>query len=196
MLDVDGVLVDGRPLDGLRWDHRLSEDMGISSEVLGRLFFARDWDEIVIGKKDFLQALSAFLKRNAKAAKAEDLVDYWFEMDSRIVETVLADCRAARQLGIPIYLTTNQEHMRANYLMETLGLGDEVDGIIYSAQAGCKKPQPEFFVYAARAIGYQPHELLLVDDTTANVEGARKAGWRAVHWDGTERLSAILSRNT
>ena len=25
MLDVDGVLVDGRPVDGLRWDHDLQE---------------------------------------------------------------------------------------------------------------------------------------------------------------------------
>lgn len=194
MLDVDGVLVDGRPDDGLRWDIDLTKDMGVSSKMLVDEFFQREWKDIVIGKKDLLPALSAALNRFAPSVAAEDLVAYWFEMDSRIVETVLSDVRDARQRGVIVYLTTNQEHLRATYLMQTMALRDEVDGIVYSAKAGSRKPQIEFYSYAERDIGRLPHEMLLVDDTLRNVEEARAAGWDAVLWDGTEELSAILQR--
>lgn len=194
MLDVDGVLVTGRPADGLRWDHRLFEDIGLPSDILGREFFALDWDDIVTGRKDLLPTLSGALRAIGTQVSAEDLVHYWFDMDSRIEETVLADCRAARRQGLPIYLATNQEHMRASYLMQTMKLSQEVDGIVYSAQAGCRKPQPEFFAYAAEVSGFAPQDLLLIDDTGANVETARKAGWQAVHWTGDETLSSILHR--
>ncbi|AXS40565.1 HAD-IA family hydrolase [Breoghania sp. L-A4] len=195
MLDVDGVLVDGRPGDGQRWDRDLSEQMAVSSDALVEQFFKAEWSDVVTGKKDLLPTLSTVLKRIAPSVDAEELIVYWFEMDSRIVEAVLSDVRLARQKGIPVYLTTNQEHMRAAYLMQTMGLGDEVDGIVYSAKVGSKKPEPEFFTYAAQATGRQPEEMLLIDDTMSNIIGARSAGWNAAHWDGTERLWTILRRN-
>ena len=195
MLDVDGVLVDGRPSDGLRWDIDLTKDIGVSSKALVDEFFKREWNDIVIGKKDLLPALSAVLSRIAPSVEAEYLIAYWFEMDSRIVEAVFRDVQKARQRGILVYLTTNQEHMRATYLMQTMGLHNEVDGIVYSAQAGCRKPQIEFYSFAEREICRQPHELLLVDDTLPNVEAAQAAGWEAVLWDGTDELSAILQRS-
>ncbi len=195
MLDVDGVLVHGRPRDGLRWDNDLLEDMGVSSKALVDEFFKRDWNDIVIGQKDLLPSLSAVLKRIAPSVEAEDLIAYWFRMDSRIVKAVLTDVRKARQQGVPVYLATNQEHLRATYLMRTLGLCDEVDGIVYSAKAGSKKPQIEFYSFAERETGRQPNEILLVDDTLQNIEAAQSAGWEAVLWDGTDELSAILQRS-
>ncbi|MDE4132764.1 HAD-IA family hydrolase [Phaeobacter sp. QD34_3] len=194
MLDVDGVLIDGRPTDGQRWDKELEQDLGVPSEALINAFFKSQWAEIVVGRKDLLPALGSVLERIAPQVKPQELVDYWFKMDSRIVDDVLADCRAARCQGIPIYLATNQEHMRVEHLRRTLALSEEVDGILYSAQAGFRKPQAEFFAYAAQATGCQPHDLLLVDDTVANVKAARHEGWEAVHWDGSETLSMILDR--
>ncbi len=195
MLDVEGVLVDGRPDDGRTWTFSLESDLGIAPEILFNEFFAIHWEKVVVGESDLMDALSESLAKASIPVKAEDLVTYWFEMDSRVVRSVLDDCKVAKQQGIPLYLATNQEHNRASYLMETMGLNSVVNGIVYSAQAGCQKPQSEFFAFASRAVGFRPSELLLVDDTVANVEGARKAGWEAAHWDGSERLAEILRRS-
>lgn len=192
MLDVDGVLIDGRPKDGKNWSSSLHEDLGIDPSVLVEKFFMKSWTDIVTGKRDLLPALSAVLDEMAVKVTAQELVKYWFEMDSRIVEPVLRDCRAARESGISIFLATNQEHLRARYLMETLDLREEVDGIIYSAQIGLRKPQAGFFEHAVGVSGFRPEDLLLVDDTHANVLAAVEAGWRAVHWTEGARLSAIL----
>ncbi len=195
MLDVDGVLVSGRPTDGHTWTHKLYEDLGIDPDLLVQEFFAREWQDVVTGRRDLHPALALSLQRLGASVTAKELTSYWFEMDSRLMQSVLTDCRTAREWGHQIYLTTNQEHLRAQYLMNTLGLKGEVDGIVYSAEAGCQKPFPAFFSYAADITGREPSEMLLVDDTRANIDGARSAGWRAVHWDGNERLSDILQRS-
>ena len=195
MLDVDGVLVDGRPKDGQHWKTDLLDDVGISPVELSRAFFKVEWRDIVEGRKDLVPTLEATLQAIASPVRAEDLIAYWFENDSRVVNHVLSDCKAAREAGIPVFLATNQEHERANYLMETMGLGSAVDGIAYSAHAGFQKPQPEFYSYAQSLAGLQPGDLLLVDDTPANIEGATEAGWAAVLWDGSEKLSEILRRS-
>jgi putative hydrolase of the HAD superfamily len=195
MLDVDGVLISGRPADGQNWAFSLWEDLGIDPQSLVEQFFSSEWKDVVTGKRDILPALSSSLERVPTSVTAEELLTYWFEMDSRIVNSVLTDCRTVRANGISVYLTTNQEHRRAKYLMETLGLQSEVDGIVYSAQAGVQKPHPNFYDYASKATGRDTSELILVDYTKENVEGAINAGWDAVHWNDNMRLADILHRS-
>ena len=36
-------------------------------------------------------------------------------------------------------------------------------------------------------------ELLLLDDTLANVQAARAAGWGGALWDGSARLAEVLA---
>jgi putative hydrolase of the HAD superfamily len=81
-----------------------------------------------------------------------------------------------------VYLATNQEHLRAAYLMEKLGLADHVDGIFYSARLGARKPEMEFFRKVQAGVGLPGEELLLVDDDHRNTEAAVRAGWQALHW--------------
>lgn len=194
MLDVDGVLIKGRPSDCHVWTHKLYDDLGVDPDLLAQEFFSGEWQAVVTGKRDLHPTLSHSLKRLGTNVTAQELISYWFEMDSRIIQSVLRDCRVARRCGYQIYLATNQEHLRAQYLMETLGLTAEMDGIIYSAEAGFQKPHPAFFSHAAEMTRHAPSELLLIDDTQINIDGAKRAGWRAVHWDGSQQLGAILRR--
>ena len=100
MLDVDGVLADGRPGDGLPWDEDLEQDLGVPARALYHEFFALHWQDIIIGKKDMLPVLTEVLARIAPTVRAEEFIAYWFEMDSRIADSVLADVRDLRGQGI------------------------------------------------------------------------------------------------
>ena len=66
--------------------------------------------------------------------------------------------------------------------MTGLALADHVDGMVYSAAIGARKPDRAFYDAAARQSGMAPEALLLVDDTSANIDGARRAGWQARLW--------------
>jgi len=192
LLDVDGVLIDGRPSDGRPWTHSLHQDMGIDPEELVREFFLKDWQSIVLGQRDLLPTLSAVLERFPGNVTARELVSYWFEMDSRVVDDVLSDCSVARDCNMTIYLATNQDHLRARYIMENLGLRDIVDGILYSAKVGARKPDAEFYRSATIAVGTAPDDIVLVDDTPRNIEAARQFGWRGVHWTKGASLGDII----
>lgn len=182
LLDVDGVLVLGRPHDGLGWATDLEADLGLPADVLAREFFAPHWEEIVTGDADLTDRLARVLERVAPHLPASDLIDYWFAQDSRLDAGLLADIARCRRAGLQVHLATNQEHLRARHLMETMLLSDHVDGMFYSADLKCRKPDRRFFDLVRARIRMSPEELMLVDDTAANVESARTAGWNALLW--------------
>lgn len=130
MVDVDGVLVDGRPEDGLHWATSLEADLGFTAGALHEHFFVPHWEDIIVGRGDMMRSLAAALKTVAPHVTATQLRDYWFANDARLV----------------------------------------------------KKPDEEFFAKVQMAVGLAGHELLLVDDSRANVDAALRAGWHAVHW--------------
>lgn len=190
MLDVDGVLVHSR--NGGSWADDIRRDLGIDPEQLSSSFFIPHWPDVIIGRTSLEDALAAALPSLSSVLTIEDFIGYWFERDSMIDEAVLQDVRALKTKGIAVFLATNQEHRRARYLMANVGLKDEVDGIIYSAAIGAKKPSPAFFETAERQSGFGAEEIVFVDDTKANVEAARERGWTAQHWTEGQRLSALL----
>ena len=192
MLDVDGVVVNGRPEDGRSWATDLERDLGISLERLRTCFFDPHWEAIVTGQADLLAVLEACMPVLAAEQTAQGLLDYWFERDSAVNEAILATCGELRRQGVVIYLATNQDHLRARHLMDSLRLRDHVGGMIYSAEIGARKPQRAFFDAALKTSGTRPDRTLLVDDTKANVEAARAAGWHAIHWQPGARLQLLL----
>jgi putative hydrolase of the HAD superfamily len=188
MLDVDGVVINGRPDDGQAWSTSLATDLGIDPTRLQTAFFRPYWAQIVTGKLDLAETLATCLPRVGARISARDFIDYWFTRDSRINREVIEDVGLLRAKGIRVILATNQEHLRAAHLMDALGLRQHVDGMVYSAQLGARKPERAFFTAAAAQVGLSPSSLLLVDDTRANVTAARAAGWRAWFWSGNRRL--------
>jgi putative hydrolase of the HAD superfamily len=193
MLDVDGVLVNGRPADGLPFAAGLEADLGLSAERLQDAFFRPHWDAIVTGREPLEDRLATVLERIAPQVSADALIAYWFANDARIDHDVLSAASDLRTRGWRVFLATNQEHLRARYLMETLGLGAHVDGIVYSARLGQRKPANAFFRAAEKAVAAGPDELILVDDALANIEAATRCGWAAVHWTNQRSLSDVLS---
>lgn len=193
MMDVDGVLVTGRPADGLPWATGLRDDLGLDPGDLHRAFFAPSWDAIVTGRRPLRPALEAALASVAPHLPAGRLIDYWFRNDARLDTALLAALARLRAAGLPVHLATNQEHERARYLLEDLGLAAHVDGCHHSAAIGCAKPDPAFFRTVAGRVGLPPAALLLVDDSAGNVEAARGAGWQALHWTAGSDLQAAVA---
>jgi putative hydrolase of the HAD superfamily len=190
MVDVDGVLVTGRPADGRHW----AADLGLSFENLQTAFFKPFWEEIVTGRVDLRERLTSVLARLAPELTPDQLITYWFRQDARLNSQLLREVASVRECGLLVYLATNQEHERVQYLMHTLGLAAHVDGCCHSAAIGHRKPRAEFFETVASRIELLPGELLLIDDDAENVRAAVNAGWRAVQWMAGERLFDLLGR--
>lgn len=193
MVDVDGVLVCGRPSNGRPWASDLEDDLGLSVPDLQREFFIPHWNEIVLGRSPLVDHLQPALARIAPHLSYDDFISYWFKNDARINIELLEELHQQREAGKKVYLATNQEHVRAAYLIEVLGLVRHCDGIYYSAALGSRKPDRAFFEQVAARSGFQSDQLLLIDDAPANVVAARACGRNAIEWQEGSSLSGALT---
>lgn len=185
MIDVDGVVI--VPRSG-GWAVDLERDLGLSAADLQAHFFSPHWDDIVLGKAALHDRLAPVLAQIAPHLTSEMLAAYWFAKDAKLDDTLLADLSAVRDGGVEVHLATIQEHLRADHLWNALGFRDRFDAMHYAADLGCKKSDPAFHAAVEARTGFSGAELLLIDDTLANVEAARTAGWDALHWTGQMRL--------
>jgi putative hydrolase of the HAD superfamily len=194
LVDVDGVLVRGRPSDGRPWTSELRRDLSLDPDLLHRHFFAKHWPDIVIGRAGLEEKLAPVLAEIAPHLTYQDFTAYWFASDARLDVELLAALDLLRSSGITIALATNQEHMRARHLLGSLGLSRHVDDIFYSAAIGARKPEPAFFRAVQDKLGLKGQALLLLDDSLENVEAARRLGWQAIHWRHDSRLDREMAR--
>jgi len=65
-------------------------------------------------------------------------------------------------------------------------------GVTVSGEVRLLKPDRAIYDLHASSFDLDPAATLFIDDSEKNVEGARAAGWQAVHFTGAERLGADL----
>ncbi len=190
MVDVDGVVIRPRPGG---WAADLEADLGLSPAVLHDQFFGPHWADIVLGRAGLHERLGPVLAEHAPHLTSHDLAAYWFEKDAELDETLLTDLAALRARGVQLHLATIQEHERAAYLWDTLGLRDRFDAMHYAADMGCRKSEAAFYKMVEARTGFRAEDLALLDDTPANVDAARAAGWGSVLWTGAAPLADVLA---
>lgn len=193
-LDIDGVVSLSYPGSAQPWYATLQADWGFDHDEMARDFFRRDFLEVLRGRLDLYVALHGWLEPRGLADRLEEFVGYWFAKDAVIDRDVLLQADAWRQrTGGLCFAATNQEHHRIAYLRDKAGLDAHFDGIVYSAALGVCKPDRVFFTNAQARMGVTvAQSILFVDDTAANVDGARACGWRAMLYRGPESLSRAL----
>ncbi len=65
-------------------------------------------------------------------------------------------------------------------------------GVTVSGEVGLIKPDEEIYRLHAETFGLAPSATLFIDDSAANVEGAKASGWNAVQFTDPARLAADL----
>ena len=192
MVDVDGVVV-VHP-DPLGWSGTLEADLGVSPARLQSEFFRPYWNDIIFGRAGLHERLGPVLAVIAAEVTSHQLTDYWFRNDSQLDHRLLGDLARVRAEGVALHLATVQEHQRARYLWNTVGLSERFDAMHYSADLGWAKPSPEFFAAIEARTSLAPLELFFIDDKAENVEAARRRGWPAAVWIGHQGLSALMEQ--
>lgn len=180
--DVDGVVINGyhsRPELRRMWDTYLEEDLGIGRDVFQNFIRTTFIAEVQVGKKSLINALEEALPELGYKGSALDIAAYWINRDSYLNHPLLNHIKHLRGKGHKVYLATNQEHLRAFYLWNSLGLNLLFDDVFYSARMGVSKPEAAYFEKIAQKVDLTQATPLLFDDSPNVIEGATKAGWDA-----------------
>jgi len=107
----------------------------------------------------------------------------------RFYEDAEPSLRELRARGLKLGVVSNWD-TRLKRICSGLGLEGLVDFIVISAEVGVRKPDPRIFEVALEKAGVAAHEALHVGDLPdEDVEGARRAGVRAVLIDREKRIT-------
>ena len=93
---------------------------------------------------------------------------------------------------------TNLLHMDTvrRSLEKTVGhqrLEDYFEKVYLSCEMGMRKPDPAIFTRVCEEQGLDPATTLFIDDTPQHVEGAKKAGLKAIHLKPGTEITTILT---
>jgi putative hydrolase of the HAD superfamily len=122
----------------------------------------------------------------------------WVEARRVATEPDEAVLAIARQVGMrrAVAMFTNNPLLLKRHIAEVFPAVPAIFGgcAVFSAELGCRKPEPEAFRRLAGRLGVPPAGVLLFDDNADYVAGARAAGIEAHRFDGTagvlDRLAA------
>jgi putative hydrolase of the HAD superfamily len=96
--------------------------------------------------------------------------------------------------GLPRGVLSNNDALLARVLPRLLPeVFAGMDPIAFAGALGAAKPDAEAYLLAVAPWGLDPADVLFVDDSAANVDGARAAGLRAERAAGAEELAAVLT---
>lgn len=87
---------------------------------------------------------------------------------------------------------TNHLSFMVDYFM-TLPISNFFYTAVSSGMCGWTKPDPRFFDLVAQRLEEDPADILFVDDTRANCEGAARAGFKVLNFTRGRKLSAEVN---
>jgi 2-haloacid dehalogenase len=117
---------------------------------------------------------------------------YWAEMVPHAYEDSVAIMAGLIEASHDVTMLTN---FAADTFVEARKMYPFLNaprGVTVSGEVGLIKPDVAIYQRHATDFGLEPSRSVFIDDSFPNVEGARAAGWKAVHFTGAEQLKADL----
>ena len=191
LVDVDGVLVVPPRL----FSHIYAEENSMGAAQI-EPFFHGVFREATIGKADLKELIAENRDVWNWSGDPAALLERWFEAENHIDQTLLAILVKLRQIGILVYLATDQEKYRADYLRRVM-FPDDFDGMFVSCELGITKASPKYFEVVLAKLQQQypdlmAEDVMFIDDREANIESARIAGLRAEVYAGHDQIERLI----
>lgn len=191
IFDFTGVLAQNPdPVMRRAWASRLALDL----EELERRVFASDL--LVMAQRGqitpdaFWEAMGERLGL-PEAERDRFRRDFWAdeELDTRLLALV-GELRSA---GYRVGMLTNAMADLQDRLHDEFEVYNAFDAVHVAALTGLMKPEPEAYRSMAGALGVSTPECVLIDDNTANVDGARLVGMQALLYRTGMDVQAALT---
>lgn len=170
------------------WDNRLGLSAGSVEAVIHGI---PAWEQVQRGELDVHPYwLAVAHELNLSAEALQDLRNDFYSGD-RLEPNLISLIRTMRQRGIRVGLLSNNSRLLLGE-MKSLGVNHLFDAIVISAQIGVMKPHPRAYLTILEQLAVQPHDAIMVDDATANIQGAQAVGMSALQFTQDLDLQAVL----
>ena len=187
LIDADGVTLKKQGY----FSEKISKEHNVPMEKMTP-FYNNEFRKSQRGKADLKAELIKYLPEWNWTKTVDEFVGYWFTTDAHPDEVVFSLIERIRASGIKVYLASDQERYRAEYMTESLNFRERLDGCFFSYKLGCKKSEPGFFDQVLKALGADPKDVIFLDDDQTNVDVAAEFGIDARLYRSTDDLVALI----
>ncbi|MCB1387698.1 MAG: HAD family phosphatase [Rhodobacteraceae bacterium] len=191
VFDVGNVLIRWRP------ENAVAPEFPVRAAALAyldRMGFAA-WNLANDGGRPFAEAVAAL--RRSRGAEAEPLTHYAERFAETIREPIEGTWTLVGRLrarGLRLFALTNfAAETWPVALRPHPRLADAFEDVVVSGQVGLVKPDPALYRLLLRRNGLEAEGCLFIDDSAANVAGARAVGMAAHRFTTPDALEATLA---
>ena len=153
--------------------------------LLKALYGTPEWEAVQVGQRpeeDWWAAIGLKLE-GISGHPVPGIEDEWRGIWSSIDMDVVGLAGWLRESYV-VGVLSNWTLRLEKELLEGNGIHGIFHVVINSARVGIAKPDVGIYHHAAQAVGFDPSMCVHIDDLPQNVEGAREAGFAAVHYTG------------
>jgi beta-phosphoglucomutase len=186
LFDLDGTLIDSEEFHWRAWvDTMASEGIAITREQFLSTFGLRN-DSIIpnwLGSASNPERVGRI--GDAKEAMYRELVRASGISPLPGVERWV---RRLHEQGWRQAIASSAPRLNVEVVLDATGLADCFQAIVSAEDVRHGKPDPEVFLTAAERLGVPPGRCVVIEDATAGIEAARRAGMRSI---GVSRGNAL-----
>ena len=194
VFDMGGVLVNYSGMPVCR--HFIENEEDCRSVHTG-VFVSPEWVLLDMGVITDEQALAQMQNRLPQRLheKAALCMRDWHLYNMQPIEKMGTLLRELKDRGLGIYLCSNAGVRLTEIYRDVLPAADCFDGILFSAEVKCIKPQREMYQHLFKRFSLKPEECFFIDDLQLNIEGARACGMDGYCFadQNIEKLRAALA---
>lgn len=194
IFDMDGVLIDSERQSNEGWlwaAGQLEVDMpmwlidsfkGAPAELCCKFF-----DDYYKGVIDYWEAKELRTQHVYKIRETEGIP---------VKKGVKDIFEYIRNNGLKCAVATSTRRESAEKTLHEIGVWDYLDAVVYGDEVEHGKPEPDIFLRAANAIGVNPSEAVVVEDSINGIKAGYAAGMRVVHIPDTIAIDDDIRKLT
>lgn len=194
IFDMDGVLIDSERQSNEGWlwaAGQLGVDMpmwlidsfkGAPAELCCKFF-----DDYYKGVIDYWEAKELRTQHVYKIRETEDIP---------VKKGVKDIFEYIRNNGLKCAVATSTRRESAEKTLHEIGVWDYLDAVVYGDEVEHGKPEPDIFLRAAKAIGVNPSEAVVVEDSINGIKAGYAADMRVVHIPDTIAIDDDIRKLT
>lgn len=194
IFDMDGVLIDSERQSNEGWlwaAGQLGVDMpmwlidsfkGAPAELCCKFF-----DDYYKGVIDYWEAKELRTQHVYKIRETEGIP---------VKKGVKDIFEYIRNNGLKCAVATSTRRESAEKTLHEIGVWDYLDAVVYGDEVDRGKPEPDIFLRAAKAIGVNPSEVVVVEDSINGIKAGYAADMRVVHIPDTIAIDDDIRKLT
>lgn len=177
LFDMDGVIVDSNPVHTIalkqfceKHGHTLTEET-LHTKIYGRT--NKDWIPVVFGDVTDQQIAQY-------TSEKEQLFRDLYADSIQPLKGLLPFLQKLDHYGIARAIATSAPRVNVDFVLEKTRIGAYFDVILDESFVERGKPDPDIYLKTAAALGFDPKNCIVLEDSLSGVRSGKSAGCKVV----------------